>query len=154
MTTTIKHTVSNPETGRSFEATQEQWEKYEDVIVHWVEGGDVEFFDGALWISASNPVFSGATEYRKAQRKPKAGEVWRMRSTDLHFLFSGGKFVCISQNKGDPGDLPLCSWEYIAPSIEAYFAREFLSQIDDSISSLAIGSNKALLENKARLNND
>jgi len=128
MKTTVKHVGSV----REWEGPIENWEAHVHEIKHWCDGGDVEHVNEKIvWTLTNQPKFFINSpvnwKYRIKQREPKTGEAWLGRGfpaiymEDGHFLFVDGS---ITKN--------IEPFEYIAPSVESYYARKFLveSKVD------------------------
>jgi hypothetical protein len=74
MKTTVKHVGSE----REWKGSINQWEKHKECIIHWCDGGEVEFrfFNKSDWVCSDDVIFRTDCYYRKKQRVPKVGEVW------------------------------------------------------------------------------
>ena len=127
MKTTVKHEGSD----REWEGNLKQWEKHQECIIHWCDGGDVEGLrDNNVLVEVLYPVFAIEKKYRKKQRYPKAGEVWGINNTlwirviDCGGTFNGWVEIGGSETdeNPDPADL-----EFLANNPEEYYKKRLLS---------------------------
>lgn len=108
--------------------SEEQYAKHGAVIEHWCDGGEVEgeVIGDTGNFQPTTPRWSIGNNFRIAQRKPQVGEVWHCSDTgDALLISSRYQFVNIADGTehGDTYD----GAAYAAPSVKAYYAREFLS---------------------------
>lgn len=142
MSTTVSHKGSR----RSVtELPLENWNRHKDVVIAYCDGADVEIsIPGGSGNGESyhrkldNPDWAIGIEYRIAQRKPKAGEVWFDEPGDTkdgcHWLITRG------DKAGEIGYVSLTNHYHkverpnslvpAAPSVEAYYARKLLQSAD------------------------
>lgn len=87
--------------------TREGVIKHKDVILAFVEGADIEYYDFGTWRDTPAPQFDPRTEYRV---KPKEeiipmdfsdaerliGKVIRVRQNSNHLLITGCKYTCVT----------------------------------------------------------
>ena len=130
MKTTVKH-IGSGGPDREWEGPIENWEAHVHEIKHWCDGGDVEMRDEEwAYLDLENPRFDHYTEYRIKQREPKPGEVWTLRCyAYLIHEFSGDFYQSLSGREYCKSDNQVL--EYAAPSVESYYAREFLQRRND-----------------------
>lgn len=130
MITTVNHVGSK----REWKGNLDRWEKNQEFIVHWCDGGDVEVYKvssiGRWEMIAATPVFAIELKYRKKQREPKVGEVWGncnhvwVRAIDGSEYFDGwfridGQIVDTDTSTAD--------LEFLANNIEEYYKKRLLS---------------------------
>jgi len=131
MKTTVKH-VGSGGPDREWEGLEENWLAHRDVIIHWCDDGEVEYCQGLSWTRKRDDLeFVIDCEYRIKQREPKCGEVYEV-SGDFYIVhplndhawirLDGQGFV--TSNHQDA--------KYSAPSVEAYYARKFLSDAKEN----------------------
>lgn len=154
MTTTVKHAGSE----REVECSLESWEKHQDVIKHWCNGGDVEFRCKDFWYMKDGPKFNSQIDYRIKQREPLMGEVWVSNNQKPYIRTPNGR-----PNSGS-GDawvdfegVPSVwyNWSedltYTAPSLEVYIARKLWEQRMDGVRPRAAVLSE-VVQQAARLN--
>lgn len=118
---------------RETEVSIESFDKHRDVIIAYCNGADVE--RSAMdrpWKPSSDPSFRVDCAYRIAQRKPQPGEVWVCRGGNPWIWAEDPQFTGWVELRGKDVDdnTSLGSLKYAAPSVKAYYAREFLKAID------------------------
>jgi len=133
MKTTVKHVGSDED--RNWEGPEENWLAHKSVIIHWCDGGEVEYsIDDYLWIDHMNTPadFHSDVKYRIKQREPKAGEVW-VEDHCIYLLHINGEtfFDLEGCYMTDGSGIDLT---YAAPSVEAYYARKFMECTSESMS--------------------
>jgi hypothetical protein len=113
---------------REWEGNLNRWEKHKECIVHWCDGGEVEWLrDNNDLVEVFYPFFAIENEYRKKQRAPKAGEVWEqsgwyswLRVEDVNGNFNGWVSVdgCNVSKIPEPDNL-----KFIASSLGEYYSK-------------------------------
>lgn len=130
MSTVVSHKGSH----RSVtELPEANWIKHKDVIIAWCDGADVEihreitgwcpYLVGANVKSSS--LFSVHDQHRIAQRKPQPGEVWDISGRPYVFHRSADDYPLVSLDGDHAMSVDGGNLTYVAPSIEAYYARRF-----------------------------
>lgn len=125
----IQKTISIVGSAREWVGTFEQYEEHGEIVDHWVEGGDVDMFAFGSWVplTCESPDFFIDTNYRKKQREPKAGEVWQIGNYLCICCDTLGKMKFYRITGDQRFSVDVSEKKYLAPSIEAYFARKFLN---------------------------
>lgn len=114
------------------ELPYENYQAHQEVVDAWFyEGVEVEFNNpcDSLGFEAhvvGAPSFASEIEYRIAQRKPQAGEVW-IAPGNTPWLRVGDEtdfngWVTLEGNDAD-SDTGIGALTYAAPSVKAYYAR-------------------------------
>lgn len=139
-TTQNKVTHINTETGRELTVTQAFEEKFPGVAKHWVMGGEVEYkYNDGAWVNIFEESLREfvldddvGNSFRIKKRNPQPGEVWT-NDGEPHI------YGCAVRGSGGYGFIGLNGtsayadsysdqFEYAAPSVQAYYARELLSE--------------------------
>lgn len=139
MSTTVSHKGSHRSvTGLPIES----WNKHKNVIIAYCDGADVEVSGVPGKWTVCKPDFKTFFEYRVAQRKPQPGEVWFDEPGDTkdgcYWLITRG------DKAGEIGYVSLANHYHkverpnslvpAAPSVEAYYAREFRAETQRRLS--------------------
>lgn len=120
---------------REWTGPKENYLKHHEVIGHWCEGGDVEWCTAGEWIDVAGGFFRKENEYRIKQREPVSGEVWLIDGDEC--VFPNGAYMQKSNDvawvrldgRGTKNSTVDCFMtEYVAPSVESYYARKFYEQ--------------------------
>lgn len=123
---------------RELKLPLENYLAHQEVVEHWIGGGEVEIFIPEDWFVCHDiPLFEVGDKYRIKQREPKPGEVWLVGGVD------NNASVVIQNREGGIDMLDLynyCLWNinaelqatYAAPSVQAWVAREILNVYDES----------------------
>jgi len=130
MKTTVKHVGSVRD--RDWEGDYEEFQVSGPVIRHWCDGGEVEEIHefSREWEDYSGSDFILSYRYRIKQREPEPGEVWTDLADGQPYLITNEEetinlysgTLCTSLDDG---------FTYAAPSVESYYAREFLKKVDE-----------------------
>lgn len=126
--------LSCTETGRSITLDKAVYDDKTEVVDHWLSGGEVEFLQSAGgWFleGGEQPAFE-ELGYRIKPRQPAAGEVWVLNSEPHTFVWVDGTYYFASFDGASNYSADWLGFEYAAPSVKVYIARELVKEYNGS----------------------
>jgi hypothetical protein len=115
-------------TQRETNISLEKLVAHQKTIAHWLNGADIEEYEGSMWVSTTDhPDFLTNTEYRAVNIQPKAGEIWEDGSlyylavSSRAFISLCGNNIIESFNNNWSKKLT-----YSSPSITTHMAKELI----------------------------
>jgi hypothetical protein len=120
----MKKTVSITDCKRPIELPINRYNKHQDEVDHWCNGGKIEMeYDGCGWLVNSNPEFCIGHNYRIVKHAPKSGEVWIIVSNSIPCLMTGlgDEFPLVSLDGSNRFALSEYGIEFASVSVEAYY---------------------------------